>query len=88
MPKPPDSVTGLPNPNGTQILRDKPRAGSLEAQLRDLYFQRQELQRALGTADSKAIIAMVRSLERQLADLYTLFHGRTDHLPSPQSTND
>ncbi|MEL6189036.1 MAG: hypothetical protein AAFU79_30820 [Myxococcota bacterium] len=55
----------------------------MEAQLRDLYLQRQELQRALGTADSQAIIAMVRSLERQLADLYMLLQGRTDHLPAP-----
>lgn len=60
----------------------------MEAQLKDLYAQRQELQRDLGTADSKAIIAMVRSLEQQLADLYTLFHGRTDHLPSPKESKD
>lgn len=55
----------------------------MEEQLKDLYTQRQELQRALGTSDSTAIIAMVRSLERQLEDLYRLFEGRSDHLPHP-----
>ncbi len=54
----------------------------MEDQLRDLYAQRQELQRALGTADSTAIIAMVRSLERQLEDLYRLFEGRAEQLPN------
>lgn len=83
MPKPSDSVTGLKSPNGMDSFRDKPKSGSMEAQLKDLYLQRQELQRALGTADSQAIIAMVRSLERQLADLYMLLQGRTDHLPEP-----
>lgn len=60
----------------------------MEAQLRDLYEQRQELQRALGTADSRAIIAMVRSLEKQLADLYNLLRGRHDHLPPPDGPID
>ena len=83
MPKPSVSVTGVKGANGTHPVRGKPRSGTLEDQLKDLYAQRQELQRALGTADSSAIIAMVRSLERQLADLYRLFEGRTDHLPIP-----
>ena len=88
MPKSPFSVTDLPAANDTPSLRDKPRSGSMEEQLRDLYLQRQELQRALGTADSTAIIAMVRSLERQLADLYRLFEGRADHLPRPEDEDD
>lgn len=43
----------------------------MEAQLRSLYADRERLHRALGTADPDAIIAMVRSLEAQLLDLYT-----------------
>ncbi|MBX2811746.1 MAG: hypothetical protein KTR25_08045 [Myxococcales bacterium] len=82
MPKPPYAVTGLPSANDIQTYRDTPRSGRMEDQLRDLYAQRQELQRALGTADSTAIIAMVRSLERQLEDLYRLFEGRAEQLPN------
>lgn len=81
MPKCSVSVTDEQNGESPVDTRDYPSVGSLEAQLRDLYAQRQELQRALGTADSKAIIAMVRSLERQLVDLYGLLRGQRDHLP-------
>lgn len=83
MPKSSQSVTGQPGVADVAGVEETPVAGGLEAQLQDLYAQRRELQRALGTADSKAIIAMVRSLETQLADLYNLFRGRNDHLPLP-----
>lgn len=88
MPKSPESVTALNGANGVHDHRDKPVSGSLEDQLRDLYRQRQELQFALGTADSQAIIAMVRSLEQQLKDLYMLFKGKRDHLPEPEDGED
>ncbi len=42
----------------------------MEAQLVELYEEKRRLFKALGTADSDAIIAMVRSLEAQLLDLY------------------
>lgn len=81
MPKTPESVIGLRDPT----TRVEHSAGTLEAQLVDLYAQRRELEDALGTSDSKAIIAMIRSLEEQLEDLYRLFEGRNDHLPHPRS---
>ena len=43
---------------------------SMEAQLGALYAERELLQRELGVSDADDIIAMVRSLEEQLADLY------------------
>ena len=42
----------------------------MEAQLVSLYEEKRRLFKALGTADPDAIIAMVRSLEAQLLDLY------------------
>ena len=81
MPKSSYSVTGLVGRNDPGEERTQPISGSLEDQLIDLYGQRQELQNALGTADSQAIIAMVKSLEQQLRDLYTLLEGSSDHLP-------
>lgn len=45
-------------------------AGDMEAQLVELYEEKRRLFKALGTADPEAIIAMVRSLEAQLLDLY------------------
>jgi hypothetical protein len=83
MPKSSDSVTDLLRPDGSSSAPGAAGCGTLEAQLQDLYAQRQELQRALGTADSRAIIAMVRSLEAQLRDLYTLLQGQNAHLPEP-----
>jgi hypothetical protein len=44
--------------------------GDMESQLRSLYAERERLHQALGTADADKIIAMVRSLEEQLLDLY------------------
>ena len=44
--------------------------GDMESQLRSLYAERERLHQALGTADAEQIIAMVRSLEEQLLDLY------------------
>ncbi len=44
--------------------------GDMEQQLRSMYAERQQLVRALGTADAEAIIRMVRSMEAQLTDLY------------------
>ena len=44
--------------------------GSLEAQLVELYTDRQMLLERLGTADPRQIIAMVESLEAQLFALY------------------
>ncbi|MEL6341168.1 MAG: hypothetical protein AAFP04_12810 [Myxococcota bacterium] len=49
---------------------DVPGHGDMEAQLVSLYEEKRRLFRALGTADPDAIIAMVRSLEAQLLDLY------------------
>ncbi|MEO1483981.1 MAG: hypothetical protein AAFU77_17860 [Myxococcota bacterium] len=46
-------------------------AGDLESQLIELYEEKRRLFKALGTADADAIIAMVRSLEAQLLDLYS-----------------
>jgi len=48
---------------------DRPIA-DLEAQLRSLYTERAILFAELGTADARAVVAMIRSLEAQLADLY------------------
>lgn len=45
-------------------------AGDMESQLIELYEEKRRLFKALGTADADAIIAMVRSLEAQLLDLY------------------
>ncbi len=45
--------------------------GDMEAQLTCLYAERERLARVLGTADAERIIAMVRSLEEQLVDLYS-----------------
>ncbi len=45
--------------------------GDMEAQLLSLYAERERLAQALGTADADQIIAMVRSLEEQLFDLYS-----------------
>ncbi len=84
MPKPSESVTDLLLNSGFRGSAERPINGSMEAQLADLYLQRQELQRALGTADSKAIIAMVRSLEDQLEDLYRLLEGQNAHLSSTE----
>lgn len=80
MPKSSEFVTGLLDGARGADGSDTPICGTMEEQLRDLYAQRQELERALGTADSRAIIQMVRSLEAQLRDLYTLLQGRSDHL--------
>ncbi|MEM6730551.1 MAG: hypothetical protein AAF658_03295 [Myxococcota bacterium] len=44
--------------------------GDMESQLISLYEEKRRLFKALGTADPDAIIAMVRSLEAQLLDLY------------------
>lgn len=84
MPNSSHSVTGHQNGVAQGDHVSQPVEGGVEAQLRDLYAQRLELQNALGTADSQAIIAMVKSLETQLADLYNLFRGRDDHLPEPK----
>ena len=56
----------------TELEADAPVAAgdSVTEQLHALYADRQRLFRALGTADAGQIIAMVRSLEAQLADLY------------------
>ena len=43
---------------------------SLQAQLNDLYEEREYLEGELGLADARGLVAMVRSLEAQLADLY------------------
>lgn len=43
---------------------------SVEAQLVSLYGEREHLESELGVSNAGAIVAMVRSLERQLADLY------------------
>ena len=48
---------------------DRPIA-DLEAQLRSLYTERAILFAELGTADARAVVAIIRSLEAQLADLY------------------
>lgn len=50
---------------------DKAHSGDMEAQLIQLYEEKHRLFRALGTADPDAIIAMVRSLEAQLIDIYS-----------------
>lgn len=43
---------------------------SLDDQLRDLYADREQLQRTLGTADPDALIGMLQSLEDQAQDQY------------------
>lgn len=45
--------------------------GSLVAQLNALYEERAFLHNALGTSDAASIVAMVRSLEAQLMDVYS-----------------
>lgn len=45
-------------------------AGGMEAQLADLYAERELLERELNISDAAEIVAMVRSLEGQLIDLY------------------
>lgn len=46
------------------------REGGMEAQLIALYADREQLENELGVSDAGELIAMVRSLEAQLADLY------------------
>ena len=44
--------------------------GGMEAQLIALYADREQLENELGVSDAGELIAMVRSLEAQLNDLY------------------
>ena len=44
--------------------------GGMEAQLIDLYAQRELLERELGISDAQTLIMMVRSMEAQLVALY------------------
>ena len=44
--------------------------GGLEAQLIDLYAQRELLEQELGVSDALTLIRMVRSMEAQLVSLY------------------
>jgi hypothetical protein len=43
---------------------------SMEAQLRSLYEDRELLERELGVSSPTVLIAMIRSMEAQLIDLY------------------
>lgn len=45
-------------------------AGDMQAQLVALYREQERLHEAVGTADSSELIAMIKSLEAQLRDLY------------------
>lgn len=45
-------------------------AGDMEAQLRSLYEDREILERELSVSDPHVIIAMIRSMEAQLIELY------------------
>lgn len=61
------------------MLREDPPAGpdaSMEAQLVELYAQREHLCEALGTAEAAEIVSMVRSLEAQLADFIAAYGSR------------
>lgn len=43
---------------------------SMEAQMKELYADRELLERELGTSDAEKIVSMVQSLENQLKTLY------------------
>lgn len=53
------------------------RDGGLEPQLVALYAEREALHAALGVSDADDVIALVRSLEAQLADLYNEKEAQT-----------
>jgi hypothetical protein len=42
----------------------------MEAQMKELYADRELLERKLGTSDANQIVLMVKSLENQLKTLY------------------
>jgi len=60
----------MARPRSAPLPRVEGLEGSLEAQLASLYADKQTLQDALGISAADEIIAMVRSLEEQLVDLY------------------
>ena len=69
-------------------MADDRTATELELQLASLYAERQLLFGEFGTADSRTLIALVRSLEAQLASLYAeraallqTAEARTHHAP-------
>lgn len=47
-----------------------PQIESMEAQMKELYAERELLERELDTADAEQIVSMIRSLENQLKTLY------------------
>ncbi|MCS6984641.1 MAG: hypothetical protein NZM25_05910 [Leptospiraceae bacterium] len=51
-------------------IMEIPESGSMEGQLVLLYQEKEFLERELGTSDPQELVAMVKSLEEQLATLY------------------
>ena len=67
-PKKTNSATGTTLP---RIEPDSSDVGSIEAQLILLYDEKKQLEDELGVSNPEAIIAMIRSMEQQLKDLYS-----------------
>lgn len=68
MPSGDGSAVSLSPSGGTSHTSSQ--LASMEAQMKELYADRELLERELGTSDADKIVSMVRSLENQLKTLY------------------